>query len=235
MKTELVKKTFENAAFDYDGLIPKLIPRYHEQNDVLISLIPFRADTQLKVLDLGAGTGILSYLILNKFNNASITVFDLAENMLTACKSNLLDYGERVTFKQGNFATDDLGNEYDLVVSGLALHHLNNEQKQRFYQNLFQILKPGGVFLNRDIVVGDTENLTKQYEQLWRQYIKSNGEDDQYWFNKYLEEDIPASVEKQIQWLKEAGFVDVGCHWRYLNFAIFGGYKPKSTIANYPK
>jgi tRNA (cmo5U34)-methyltransferase len=45
---------------------------------------------------------------------------------------------------------------------------------------------------------------------------------------KYLEEDRPGSVEDQTQWLAEAGFEDVGCHWRYLNFAIIGGRKPRA-------
>jgi hypothetical protein len=44
-------------------------------------------------------------------------------------------------------------------------------------------------------------------------------------YDEYLEEDIPSSVEEQTKWLTEAGFSEVGCHWRYLNFAIFGGMK----------
>jgi hypothetical protein len=60
----------------------------------------------------------------------------------------------------------------------------------------------------------------------WRDYIRSNGEDDEKWFRKYLDEDIPAKVEVQTERLRETGFIDVGCHWRYFNFAIFGGSKP---------
>jgi tRNA (cmo5U34)-methyltransferase len=57
--------------------------------------------------------------------------------------------------------------------------------------------------------------------------MKANGEDDAAWFQKYLEEDIPSSVEEQTKWLAEAGFADAGCHWRYLNYAIFGGVIPR--------
>ncbi len=56
--------------------------------------------------------------------------------------------------------------------------------------------------------------------------MRSNGEDDEVWLNRHLAEDTPASVEDQAAWLEEAGFADVGCHWRYMNFAIFGGRKP---------
>jgi len=82
------------------------------------------------------------------------------------------------------------------------------------------------MFINREIVLGASPALTKWYEEWWRQFVKANGEADDTWFRKYFEEDFPASVEDQIEWLKEAGFTDVGCHWRYMNFAIFGGRRP---------
>ncbi|MFS8118527.1 MAG: class I SAM-dependent methyltransferase, partial [Microcoleus sp.] len=98
-------------------------------------------------------------------------------------------------------------------------------EKKTLFKKLFQSMNSGGILLIRDIVTGGTPRLTKQYEQLWRQYMKDSGEDDKIWFQKYLEEDIPSSVEEQTKWLAESGFADVGCHWRYLNFAIFGGVK----------
>ncbi|MBP0020919.1 MAG: class I SAM-dependent methyltransferase [Cyanobacteria bacterium SBLK] len=225
-----IKTDFETFAFDYDGLIPKLIPHYREQNQLMVDLIPRDRATSLRVLDLGTGTGILSYFIVKNFKNAEILALDLAKNMLEVAQKNLAEYSDRITFQQGDFAECALGMSYDIIISGLAIHHLENPQKQKLFASIFQVLKPGGIFLNRDIVLGATPALTQQYEQLWRDYISSNGEDSDRWFNNYLEQDIPASVEEQIQWLKEVGFVDVSCHWRYLNFAIFGGCKPNSTI-----
>lgn len=145
--------------------------------------------------------------------------------MLEVARNHLAGYSDRIKFQQGDFSEYDLGMGYDLIISGLAIHHLDDRQKQKIFASIFQALKPGGIFLDRDIVLGATPILTQQYEQLWRDYISSNGEDSDRWFNNYLEQDIPTSVEKQIQWLKEVGFVDVSCHWRYLNFAIFGGRK----------
>ncbi|WNN89454.1 class I SAM-dependent methyltransferase [Gloeocapsopsis dulcis] len=145
--------------------------------------------------------------------------------MLTACQHNLIEYSDRLILQQGNFAIDDFGSEYDLVVSGLAVHHLEIEGKKELFTKLFQAINPGGILLIRDIVLGATSHLTQQYERLWREYMKNNGEDDTHWFSKYLEEDLPASVEEQLMWLSNVGFADVGCHWRYLNFAIFSGKK----------
>jgi len=222
---DAVREQFEQRAFDYDGLIPRLIPRYHEQHDLILQLIPFETNANIKVLDLGAGTGILSALILEAFPQAKVLAFDMAENMLKICQTNLSAFQERLTLQQGNFAEDDFGNGYDLVVSSLAIHHLDGARKQTLFKKLFQSMNSGEILLIRDIVTGGTPRLTEQYEQLWRQYMKDSGEDDKIWFQKYLEEDIPSSIEEQTKWLAESGFADVGCHWRYLNFAIFGGVK----------
>lgn len=226
MNLDNVSEHFEKEAFVYDELIIRLIPNYEEQNDVIAKLIPFDRNKKLTALDLGCGTGILSYLILKEFPNAQVTAFDLAENMLKVCKKNLGIYRDRLELKQGNFGADEIGQGYDIVLSGLSTHHLDNTGKTNLYKRIYQGLNPGGVFINREIILGATPNLTEQYHQLWREYIRSNGEDDKKWFEKYLEEDIPASVEDQLEWLIDAGFIDVGCHWRYLNFAVFGGRKP---------
>ncbi len=222
-----VKEHFEPEAFNYDSLIPRLIPYYHEQHTLMLNLIPFKRTANLRALDLGAGTGILSALILKAFPQTTVVALDFAENMLTACRRNLSVYQDRVIFRRGNFAVDDIGAEYDLVVAGSALHHLDDLGKQKLLKRLFSAMNPGGCFLCQDIVYGASPDLTEQYETIWRQYIRSNGENDEHWFSKYLEEDMPSSVEDQMKWLIEAGFEDVGCHWRYLNFAIFGGQKHK--------
>jgi tRNA (cmo5U34)-methyltransferase len=217
---------FEREAFRYDQLILKLIPQYREQNALLLDLIPFEPTAPLKVLDLGCGTGVLSYLILERFAHAHVRAFDLANAMLEACKTNVAErFGDRATFQLGNFADDDFGTDYDLIVSGLAIHHLDDASKQTLFQRLFGALKPGGVFLDRDLVTGSTPALTQQYNQLWQTFIAANGEDAAYWFSQSQSEDLPASVEQQLQWLHTAGFGEIGCHWRYLNFAIFGGRK----------
>ena len=227
-REDRVCEHFQQEASHYDRLIPKLIPHYREQHAMLRDLIPFPADRPLRALDLGCGTGALSEAILATFPQAEVVAFDIADRMLDIARQRLATFGDRVSFQQGDFSRDDLGDDYDLAVSGLALHHLEDERKPATFQQIFRALKPGGVFLNRDIVLGATAKLARQYEQLWRQFMRSNGEDDDHWFGKHREEDRPATVAAQLNWLQQAGFIDVGCHWQSLNFAIYGGYKPDS-------
>jgi len=216
----------QGDAADYDDLIAKLIPFYNEQHELIIELVPFTVDYRFKALDLGAGTGALAAKILEKYPAVEVTAFDLSAEMLNICRQKLAPFKRQVNYKTGDFSSDDIGADYDLILSGLAIHHLPDDQKRTLFKHIFQALKPGGLFINRDIIVGPTPYLEKLYEKIWRRLIKQNGENDQRWFNDYLEEDIPATLDQQLDWLKEAGFEDVDCYWRYLNFAIFGGRKP---------
>ena len=226
MDIERIRKHFDEEASSYDGLIDRLIPHYQEQHEVMARLSPFDGETQFKALDLGSGTGALAHTLLQSFPQANVCAYDLAENMLEVCKTRLSAFPDRVTFIHGDFAVDAIGSGYDVIVSGFAIHHLTHQKKKELFERIFCALNPGGILLIRDIVLGATPALTELYGRLWREFMRSNGEDDSAWFEKYLNEDIPATVEDQTIWLRNAGFIDVACHWRYFNFAIFGGRRP---------
>lgn len=225
MAKENIWRHFQGQAEDYDGLIPKLIPYYHEQNEILLNLIPFDSDAKLEALDLGAGTGILSELVLTSFPKSKVTAFDLSQKMIEICGEKLNSFEDRLTFELGDFSKDGFGGHYDLVVSGLSIHHLEDEDKETLFKRIFDSLNRGGVLLIRDCVNGATPALTDVYEKLWRSFMRGNGEDDAKWFTRHIEEDTPSTVSDQLSWLRKAGFVNVDCHWRHLNFAIFGGEK----------
>jgi tRNA (cmo5U34)-methyltransferase len=225
MNLPRVKEHFEEDASDYDHHIIRFVPYYQEQNGVMMDLLPFDGTVRVRGLDLGAGTGVLTEGILHRYPLAEVTIFDLAENMLSAARERLRKFENRINFQKGDFSKDDFGIGYDLILSGLSIHHLGNPQKRDLYRRIYLALNPGGVFLNRDVIKGATQRLDEIYIRLWRQYIRSMGEDDAACMERYLAEDVPATVEEQLEWLRRAGFVDVGCHWQRINYAIFGGHK----------
>jgi len=220
-----IKGHFAGEAFTYDGLIPKLIPEYHEQNKLIVDLIDLPLDTELKALDLGCGTGVLGYLIMKKFPKAKVHFIDLTSEMLDTARKNLKEYIERTTWQVGDMQEADLGCGYDIIVSGLSIHHLENEGKEQIYRKIYQALKRGGRFINRDVFLHEDDTIAEDYHARWREFIRNHGEDDEKWFRKYREEDDPTSLTNQLGWLADAGFSKVQTHWQHLLFAIFGGIK----------
>ncbi|MBI1922920.1 class I SAM-dependent methyltransferase [Candidatus Poribacteria bacterium] len=225
MDTSVAEGLSDEAAQYYDTQIVKIIPYYHTMNQLMIELVPFDADKRFKALDLGAGTGVLSSLLLQSYPNIELTIFDLSRDMLNACKKRFEE--KNVSFLWGDFSKEDFGVGYDVILMGLTLHHLSDSEKHQMMRRFYSALTKGGIVLVSDIVLGSTENLTQLYEAHWRNFIRRQGIDDEKWFANYKanEPDIPTTVEKQLNWLSEAGFVDVACHFRYLNFAVFGGCK----------
>lgn len=221
-----VRAHFDEEAIAYDARILRIVPQYREQGELILEVLPFDAESAIHVLDLGCGTGALSYLALAAFPAATLVACDLSENMLAICRRRLDRFAPRATFRQADFGSCDLGAEtFDLVLSGLAIHHLDGAGTRALYRRIHRALRPGGMFVNRELVLGATPAWTKRYEHLWRAHAALSGENDQGWFQQYVDEDQPASVDDHLAWLGDAGFIEVACHFRRLNFAVFGASK----------
>ena len=224
--SEQVAEFFGERAESYEDFIPRVVPQYHECNALLLDLVPCAPDAAVRVLDVGAGTGVLSALVLERFPNASLVATDMSDAMLAECAAKLAPWPSRFELRQGAFPEDDVGGGYDLVVSSLMLHHLSHADKRAGFAKLYEALNPGGAVLIRDVVAAATPALDHRYAALWRDTVQAHGYDDMSWFDEHLASDNPASVEDQISWLRDIGFAEVACHWRFLNCALFGGIKP---------
>jgi tRNA (cmo5U34)-methyltransferase len=219
MEQEQVKQHFAKQADEYEHLMVRIVPQYSEQHEIIRSLLP-RGDRDYNVLDLGCGNGVLSELVLSKLPHAHVVGFDLTEDMLKACDKKLSKYSGRYELKQGNFLSDPIGDQYDIVLAGLTLHHLTWSQREQFYKRLFDSLHEGGLLICRDIIIDEDENVRCDQYALWKEFMKSQGEDQESWYSKHMEKDHPVTLSNHFAWLLKAGFTKVACHWRLYNFAV---------------
>lgn len=219
MKQEQVKEHFAKQADEYEKLMVKLVPQYLEQHQIIFSLLP-NEDRNYRVLDLGCGNGVLSELVLKKLPHAFIVGFDLTENMLGAFEKKLSDYSGRFALRQGDFRTDPIGENYDIVIAGLSLHHLTWEEREKFYKTLHRSMNKGGLFIARDIIIDEDQNIVNKQYGCWKEFMKSQGEEPDFWYTKHLQKDHPMTLTDHFSWLRQAGFSEVACQWRLYNFAI---------------
>ncbi|MDJ0533233.1 MAG: class I SAM-dependent methyltransferase [Xenococcaceae cyanobacterium MO_207.B15] len=211
-------------------IIRRLIPYYEQMLDALVAALPFERFQSIRVVDLGCGTGTIARRIKDIYPQAQITCVDIAEKMLLLAQAKLSDVDNDVRYQLANFEDYQFDTTYDVAVSSLALHHLvSDNDKIKFYHQIYDCLTPGGVFYNADLILGSSSHLQECYMEKWREYMLlqvSLEEIEQKWLPQHYEEDCPASLMSQLAWLQDIGFTEVDVIWKYYNFSVYGGHKP---------
>lgn len=223
-----IQQAFNAAAADYDRLRRVLIPCFDDFYQIAVEVIPGDRTASIRVLDLGAGTGLYSGMVQAVFPNAEFTLLDLADEMLEQAKSRFRQMSKSPKIVIGNYIEVDFGGSYDAVISALSIHHLSDPDKKRLYQRIYYALYPGGIFVNADQVKGRTPELEKLYRQHWLDSVGSRGisQEELEAAKKRMEYDRMATLERQLSWLETAGFQDVDCWYKNFSFAVFGGHRP---------
>lgn len=193
----------------------KEIPHRAEGEATLLSEVPLHTK---RVLDLGCGNGHLLALVLARCPNATGIGLDFSPTMLEQARNRFAG-DERVTLIDHNMDAplSDLG-LFDCIVSSFAVHHCSHVRKRELYAEVYSLLEPGGVFLNLEHVASPTASIHRRF--LDEMGMAPADEDPS---NKLLD------VETQLRWLREIGFGEVDCHWKWRELALLSGRKPHSV------
>ena len=179
------------------------------------SLLEFIPPDAVRILDVGSGDGKLLALAKADRPHAEFVALDFSPSMLEALHRRF-DGDDKVTIVAHDFSNPlpPLGH-FDSVISSFAIHHVPHERKRSLYREFFDILRTGGVFCNLEHVASPTDRL---HEQFLARLVNRRLQDDPS--NKLLD------LDQQLIWLREIGFVDVDCHWKWREYALFAGVKP---------
>lgn len=221
----LVQRAFDLAAEDYDRTRRRLVPGFDDFYRAAIDLLGFPRDSEIEVLDLGAGTGLLAAFVAYSFPNARITMVDISNEMLDRARERFELGGERFQFEVSDYGTGRINNKYDAVVSALSIHHLSDDQKRALFAQIHGALKDGGVFVNAEQFRGSTPKLDRLNHERWQTRVRELGasERDVAAALERMKFDRAAPLEDQLQWLAGAGFREVVCTYKNLMFAVYAG------------
>ena len=208
---------------------------------VALQILPFVDKAPLWALDLGVGTGYFSKHFLACFPNSRVLAIDGARLMVDLAKARLGDAAGRVDFRINDFrnlkrAAADLP-PFDVVFSSYALHHLDSGDKQRVVGQAFDLLKPGGWFVNADLVIADSAEIETRIQELRVNGIveRAGGDDDRFrdaaTTRRYLDEleanehDQPLSMAADLEILRHAGPRNASALWLEHREAVCAGHK----------
>jgi trans-aconitate methyltransferase len=225
----------------YRAIADVAVPRRGEMIAALVAAAPHPDNQPIRLVDLGAGDGVLAEAFLTRFPNATATLLDGSDSMRAAAVSRLQRFADRtriVPFDLASLEWWDRMFGADLIVSSLALHHVNDAKKQYLYKAAADRLAPGGALLVADIVdpqypaarsaaadrwdalaaeqaaaLGAPELLARFQREQWNHFRFPDATDQ------------PAALLHHLVWLRHAGFAAVDCVWMDAGHAVFGGFK----------
>ena len=215
-----VRDKFNENALKYDNQRKKLIPCFDDFYSIPISIIETQKESP-RVLDIGAGTGLFSAYIKEKFSKAKITLIDISENMLEQARTRFKE-DNNIDYILADYSEHKFGNTFDIVVSSLSIHHLTDEEKKKLFDNIYSLLNPDGIFINADQVLGHTPFLDSLYKEDWKNKINMSGLtiSEIQAAHERTKLDKMTTLDNQIKWLINSGFKDVDCIYKYFNFVV---------------
>jgi tRNA (cmo5U34)-methyltransferase len=225
------------------------VPRRREQLAVVCELLT--AMPSFEVLDLGCGEGLLSLEVLRRFPEARVTALDASSEMLELAARTLTDFGDRVRLVQAKLE-DILWREgrFGAIITSLAVHHLDGPAKQKLYADLHRMLVPSGVFVMIDLLQPATLTTRRLAACWWDQEVKRASHElyggpeafeafrDSEWNYFLLSEpdpvDKPSRLVEHVDWLRDAGFVDVDVSWVVAGHAVIVATRPGANAEAQP-
>lgn len=216
---ENIKNLFDDVSKIYDRSRQIFIPCYEDfyktTTDFIASFIKPKS-----ILDLGAGTGLLSMYYYRHFPHSTYLLVDIADHMLDIAKARF------ASLTNVQYQVKDYSSDYDFsvdtVISALSIHHLDDDAKSNLFSKIYEHLPEGGVFINYDQFCGTDDNMTDALNKFWYQHLKDSSltaEEIERWQER-RKLDKECSVETEVSMLKSASFDSVECIYRMQKFAV---------------
>jgi len=221
MEVKDIQNQFNIVAKKYDENRRKFIPCfdgfYLDTTDFIASNI----DNPKSVLDLGAGTGILTSFWYQNFPKSNYTLVDIAEDMLRIARERFCGM-TNIEYLVEDYTKKLPDRDFDLIISALSIHHLEHAEKIELFKRIFEKLPVGGVFVNYDQFCAGSEALNNWYDVYWENGFEKSGlskEDISLWKER-RKLDRECSVEQQSDMLKDCGFEIVKCVYTMQKFSV---------------
>ncbi len=221
-----IEEQFNLIAKEYDQNRRKFIPCFEDFYQNTTQFILANIDTPKRVVDLGAGTGLLTSFWYQGCPDAEYIMVDMADEMLDVARKRFHGI-EKISCQLGNYAKALPDVSFDAAISALSIHHLEDKDKEKLFIKLYNSLPVGGLFVNYDQFCAGNSKLNKWFDTYWERQLTDSGltpQDISLWKER-RKLDRECSVEEEVTMLQNCGFQTVKCVYSYLKFSVIVAVK----------
>lgn len=221
-----IEEQFNLVAKEYDANRKRFIPCFDDFYEGTTHFIASNITQPERILDLGAGTGLLDYFWYKHFPQAEYVLTDIAGEMLEVAKKRF-DGLTNVTYEILDYVKELPAKKFDVVMSALSIHHLEDSDKQELFTRIFNKLPEGGLFINYDQFCAGSVEMNVWFDSFWENQIKTSGlselDIERWQGRKKL--DRECSLEEEIEMLQKSGFREVKCIYSHQKFSVIAAIK----------
>lgn len=221
-----IEKQFNLIAEEYDCNRKKFIPCFEDFYQSATEFIASNITAPKRILDLGAGTGLLAYYWFLHCPEAEYVLVDIADEMLNVARRRFSGI-PNVTCRMLDYAKELPEGSYDIAASALSIHHLADEEKSRLFARIYDILPVGGLFVNYDQFCAGQPEMDRWFDSYWEDQLANGGltDHDIALWKERRKLDRECSVEQEMKMLDECGFKTVKCIYSYQKFSVIAAIK----------
>lgn len=213
----------------FDNMLSRSIPDYDVMRSLVFSLGKHfvASKPNSKIIDIGCSNGNAIAPFVEHFGeNNQYLLCDVSEPMLKECENRFIKYINSGNLKIRNYDLRDgvPDFKYSLVLSILTIQFIPIEYRHRIIQSIYDSLLPNGAFIFVEKVLGNTDDLNTLFIDEYLNIKRENQYTEEQIHNKRKSLEgvlVPITSDWNIHLLEHAGFRDVDCFWRCLNFAGF--------------
>lgn len=221
-----IEEQFNMIAEEYDSKRRNFIPCFDDFYINTTRFITANVGSPGRIVDLGAGTGLLTYFWYRQCPNAAYVLVDIAEEMLNVARKRFCGI-RNITYQAENYIQKLPDGTFDAVISALSIHHLEDGEKMELFERIYDRLPAGGVFVNYDQFCAGQPEMNRWFDTYWESQLAENGltDNDIALWKERRKLDRECSVEQETDMLRKCRFKAVTCVYTAQKFSVIVAVK----------
>ena len=219
-----IERQFNLIAEEYDSNRRKFIPCFDDFYKNTTEFIASNIEEPKQIVDLGAGTGLLTYFWYHQYPDSKYMLVDIADEMLNVAQKRF-DGIENISYQTENYIYKLPDIIFDMVISALSIHHL--EDKKKLFERIYDSLPNGGLFVNYDQFCAGQTEMDYWFNSYWESQLANSGltdKDIELWKER-RKLDRECTAQQEVDMLKDCRFKMVKCVYSCQKFSVIVAIK----------